>query len=245
LYSRLSSLLYPQSDTIRVAVLSQPFARAKQNDASDQRGLAALAELLCLSLLVLFIEWIVPLTANPRKVYTVSAVFIAVLLLVCYFRDGVSARDLGLRVDNLFTVLKRLAPPLGLFVVLPVAVGLGAGTLNFGRKFYSMLASVPLWALLEQYMLLAFANRRLRLIVGPGARSVAATAALFSLFHLPNPVLTVVCAAGGYIWAREYERNPNLFANALTHTIASAVLANSFPNTLLKHLIVGYNYFVR
>jgi hypothetical protein len=108
-----------------------------------------------------------------------------------------------------------------------------------------MLISVPFWAFLQQYMLLAFANRRLRLILGAGTHSVFATAVFFSLLHLPNPVLTLVCALGGYIWAREYEREPNLFANALTHAIASAFLANSIPSSLLKNMVVGYNYFFR
>jgi membrane protease YdiL (CAAX protease family) len=70
-------------------------------------------------------------------------------------------------------------------------------------------------------------------------------AALFALLHLPNPALTVACALGGYVWAREFDRSPNLLANALTHTIASALLANSLPGWALKNMVVGYNYFMR
>jgi hypothetical protein len=140
-------------------------------------------------------------------------------------------------------VLGRLALPLGVFISIVVAIGYWAGTLRFGTKFYSMLLSVPIWALLQQYMLLAFANHRLRVLAGD--RSVAMTAAMFGLLHFPNPILMIACAAGGYIWAREYERSPNLFANALTHTVASAFLANSLPGSLLKNMVVGYNFFFR
>jgi hypothetical protein len=171
------------------------------------------------------------------------ALLIVGLLTICFVRDGVSARDLGIRLDNMLTVLARISIPLFVFVVLTIGVGLAAGTLRFGAKFFSMLISVPFWAFLQQYMLLAFANRRLRVIVG--AHSAFATAILFSLLHLPNPVLTLVCAVGGYIWAREYEREPNLSANALTHAISSAFLANSIPTLLLKNMVVGYNYFFR
>ncbi|HKG22233.1 MAG TPA: CPBP family glutamic-type intramembrane protease, partial [Blastocatellia bacterium] len=123
--------------------------------------------------------------------------------------------------------------------------GLVAGTLRVRAKFFSMLLFVPPWALLQQYMLLAFAHRRFRVITGSGRVSVIASAGLFAILHLPNPVLTVVCALGGLIWAREYERDPNLFAHAITHTVASAFLANSLPGWLLKNMVVGYNYFLR
>ena len=207
--------------------------------------LSAGVELSALIILVEAISWLVPILRDSRVAYASLSVMIIALLLLCYLRDDVSIRDLGLRVDNLPRVLSRIWLPLAVFVVLVVAVGLARGTINFGAKFFSMLIAVPLWALLQQYMLLAFANRRLRTIMGAGTHSVLATAALFSLLHLPNPVLTVACAFGGYIWAREYEREPNLFANAITHAIASAFLANSLSHSLLKNMVVGYNYFFR
>jgi len=214
----------------------------QKSDAGQSVG-AAFVELAGLILLIEAIEWIAPTTDHPRGVYEVLALFILVLLMVCFVRDGVNARELGIRLDNILTVLARISIPLLVFVVLTIAVGLAAGTLRFGTKFHSMLISVPFWAFLQQYMLLAFANRRQRIIVG--AHSAFATAVLFSLLHLPNPVLTLVCALGGYIWAGQYEREPNLFANALTHGIASAFLANSIPSSLLKNMVVGYNYFFR
>jgi membrane protease YdiL (CAAX protease family) len=124
-----------------------------------------------------------------------------------------------------------------------VAVGAWAGTLRFEARFWSMLAGVPLWALLQQYLLLGFAHRRLRVVLGPGRRAVFATTALFGLMHLPNPTLSLVCALGGFVWARAYDHSPNLFAHALTHTIGSAFLANSLPQALLKSMKVGYGYF--
>jgi hypothetical protein len=213
--------------------------------AGSSRRLIAATELACLVILIEAIAWLVPLLRDSRIAYASLSVMTVGLLFLCYLRDEVSLRELGLRADNLLKVLGRLWLPLAAFVALAVAVGLAAGTLRFGSRFFSMLAGVPLWALLQQYMLLAFANRRLRVIVGAGRGSVQATAALFSLLHLPNPILTVACAFGGYAWAREYEREPNLFANAITHTIASAFLANSLSHSLLKNMVVGYNCFFR
>jgi hypothetical protein len=189
------------------------------------------------------IMWIAPMVRDERAASLGLSFMIIVLLATCYARDKAGARMLGLRLDNFFSALRRLALPLCLFIVTVVAIGYAAGTLRFGTRFYSMLLTVPLWALLQQYMLLAFSNHRLRVLTA--GWSVQVTAAMFALLHFPNPVLMIVCAAGGYIWAREYERGPNLFANALTHTVASAFLANSLPGSLLKNMVVGYNFFFR
>jgi hypothetical protein len=230
--------------------MATPGAAAKKHefnpDLSGQPRVKreALIEIVCLVLLIETIMWLVPFLPNQRTAYAALSSLIIVLLVTCHLRDQVNAREIGLRFDNFFGVLARLALPLVAVVIIALATGLAAGSLRFGAKFYSMLAAVPLWALLQQYMLLVFCNRRLRVIVGE-KRCRVATAALFSLLHLPNPVLVIACAAGGYLWAREYERSPNLFANALTHTLASAFLANTLPGWLLKNMVVGYNYFLR
>ncbi|HYP26448.1 MAG TPA: CPBP family glutamic-type intramembrane protease [Blastocatellia bacterium] len=202
-------------------------------------------ELASLVILIESIMWAVPFASNPRLAYSGLALLIAALLLFGYVREGVGLRELGLRTDNFFRVLRRVAPALLIFVASVLVIGLAAGTVRLGPKFFSMLLAVPPWALLQQYMLLAFAHRRFRVITGSGRASVIASAALFSLLHFPNPVLTVVCALGGLIWAREYECEPNLLAHSVTHTVASAFLANSLPGWLLKNMVVGYNYFLR
>jgi hypothetical protein len=189
--------------------------------------------------------WISPLTVSPRTASAGMILLTIVLIIVPVLRDGETARELGFRTDNFFPALAQLTIPLLAFILLAVTIGLFAGTIRLGNKFFSMLVFVPIWALLQQYLLLAFVNRRMRTIFGEGKGSRIGTAAIFSLLHLPNPVLTVACAAGGYIWVKTYEREANLFASALTHTMASAFVANTLPGWLLKNMVVGYNYFLR
>ena len=220
-------------------------SRNAVSDLRTRSGRRAAIELVILVLLIEVMMWIVPIVPHPRLAYAAIALVIAFLLGYSYVRDGVSARELGLRFDNLLRVLKSLAIPLALFVLLVLLVGFEFGAPKFEKKFFSMLLFVPVWALLQQYMLLAFVGRRLRLILGDGLPGILATAGLFSLLHLPNPVLMIACAAGGYLWAREYQHEPNLFSNALTHAVASAFLANSLPGWMLKNMVVGYNYFLR
>jgi hypothetical protein len=214
-------------------------------EAETRSKSRALLEVAVLAGLIEIVMWLVPLTPDPHFAYTAVALVIAFFLFACQINDQASLRSLGLRFDNFFPVLLRISLPLMVFLVLLIIIGLQFESLRLGRKFLTMLVSVPPWALLQQYLLLAFVGRRFQLTLGKGFYSTLATALLFGLLHFPNPVLIVACAAGGFIWAREYQQRPNLFANAVTHTLASAMLANSLPGWLLKNMVVGYNYFLR
>jgi len=213
--------------------------------AADTSRVRAGGEIVCLLGLIELIMWGVPFTPDPTGAYLGAVALIAALLVTCQIRDAVPARDLGLRVDNLVPVLRALAVPFGAAIAVMLVVGLSAGTLRFGGKFVRMLIGVPVWAVLQQYMLLAFVHRRVRVVIGPGTRSIAASAGLFAVLHLPNPALTVACAVAGAVWVWQYDRSPNLLANAVTHTMASAFLANTLPATMLKNMVVGYNYYLR
>src|SRR5262249_49879736 len=205
----------------------------------------AAVELACMVVVVELIEWVVPLLRNSATAYGVLALAIALLMAACYLRDGLGAKQLGIRIDNFIPALGDLAPFLVVFVLALVSIGLVTGSVRFGDRFWSMLAVVPPWALLQQYMLLAFANHRLKVLFVRAEGETIGTAVLFAALHLPNPALTLVCGLGGYIWASEYARRPNLLANALTHTVASAFVANTLPHSLLKNMVVGYNHFFR
>jgi hypothetical protein len=70
------------------------------------------------------------------------------------------ARAIGLRLDALGPPLRAYALPFGAAQGLLLLTGGVAGTPRFGHKFFAMLAGVPARALLQQYMLPAFAHRR-------------------------------------------------------------------------------------
>ena len=205
----------------------------------------SVAEVACLVGLVEAIMWIVPFAPQPRAAFAGLVLLIGTLLVTCHIRDRRPARDLGFRVDNLGAALRSYMVPFGIALALLMATGIATGSLRIGSRFFGMLAGVPVWALLQQYMLLSFAHVRFQAALGAGWPSVLASAGMFALLHLPNPILTVACAAAGMVWARQFERSPNLLANVATHTLGSAVLANSLPPTWLKNMVVGYNYFLR
>jgi membrane protease YdiL (CAAX protease family) len=214
--------------------------------AAASRGLSRRSAALEIAVLlggVIGIAWLSPLIPQPRQARIAMVVALVIFLVVCHLRERPDRRALGLRFDNFMLVLGRLAPAIVGFVGVVVAIGFAAGSLNLGSRFLSMLVGVPVWALLQHYLLLGFAHRRFRVLLGPGRPCILASTALFGLVHLPNPILTIVCTAGGFVWARQFERSPNLFAHALTHAIGSAFLANSLSRELLRNLVVGYRYF--
>lgn len=205
---------------------------------------AAAVELSGLVTGVLAIMWVAPFLPDREFASRAITGFLLLLLAISRWRDDETWAGLGFRFDNFWPVLKGLLPFVAGLVVFVVSVGAVAGSLRFGERFWRMLVGVPLWGLLQHYLLLAFAHRKFRVLVGDGHRSVFATAALFGVVHLPNPALTIVCTLGGFVWANAYDRSPNLFAHAVTHAIGSAFVANTLPDTWLKSMVVGYRYLL-
>jgi membrane protease YdiL (CAAX protease family) len=169
--------------------------------------------------------------------------------LVLYFgigiaghrRRGESARQIGLRSDNLRPAVRdalRVTVPI---VVLILLIGVVAGSVDFPpvQSWPIRLCSGWLWGTMQQYGLTAFFYRRfldaLRSI--PAASLAAAT--LFALFHLPNAFLSVFTFGAGLLSCWLYRRHPNLVVLGAIHALISFVVLNSLPDTLTLRLRVG------
>ena len=68
-------------------------------------------------------------------------------------------------------------------------------------------------------------------------------AAVFSALHLPNIWLAVATFTGGVVWAVIYQRAPNLFALAVSHSMMTWVIVSTLPPAALHHLRIGFKYF--
>jgi hypothetical protein len=91
--------------------------------------------------------------------------------------------------------------------------------------------------LLQSYFLL----RLLRLLPGK-VIPVLIAAGIFSLAHLPNPILTPITLLWGIVACALFLRYRNIYALGVAHGIMGLCVAVTVPNSLHHHMRVGLGY---
>jgi len=222
-----------------------PLAESNTADFISRSKALAGWEILSVVISCLIAEWVVlAFVGNSKLVGAIPVTLALGFMIFSHRQRGESLKDMGFRFDNFLAAARLLVLPTiatgGLILLLAWFMrGREFGFAPFRLRFLT----VPLWALFQQYALQGFINRRAQLAVGIGLKSILLVAIVFSLIHLPNPLLAGLTFIGGLIWAAIYQRAPNLFALALSHTVVSLLLALSLPSDLIYNLRVGLKYF--
>ena len=192
----------------------------------------------------LIAEWVVLAFVGSSKFILAFPIALALgLMLISHRERGETIREIGFRLDNFLSASRSLLlPTLGAVLVI-VAVAWALNQSLIAAPWRNRFLLLPVWALVQQYALNGFINRRAQLVMGKGWQSVLVVALIFGLLHLPNPLLSLLTIVGGLIWGFGYQRHPNLFALALSHSIISITLALAVSSKWLDSLRVGFKFF--
>ena len=193
----------------------------------------------------LIAAWLIlPLVGNEKLVWAIPVAFAFILMLVSHRSRGESWREIGWRADNFFAAVRLLfVPTLGVALLI-VSLGWLMGSLRLeGSQLRPRFLWLPLWALMQQYVMQGFINRRAQLIWGRGWRSILLVGLIFAILHLPNLWLALATFIGGTVCAYVYQRAPNLLALALAHGMTSVLLVSTLSTTVLRNMRVGFKYF--
>jgi hypothetical protein len=169
-----------------------------------------------------------------------SNAFIALNILfiafIVYIEDSLTPGEIkrAMQINAFINSLKYVIPIICLGSILILSIGLIGNALTLKPRLLLSLLSYPIWALLQDGIVLLFILPRAERALGKNCGAIYACF-LFSIIHLPSPIFSIssfiLIATLIVVW-RKYH---SLIAVALIHGILGA-LANK---TLLFSMRIG------
>ena len=188
--------------------------------------------------LILLVIW------TPRPLQTVLYYVAIAVLAAIFWRSFESWADLGLGTVNFLRSLWVVSVAL-LLAIVAVLVAIRLHTLQvpdapelFLKKYWGYI----IWSFVQQILLLDFFLVRLLRLMRRRTSAVVATATIFALAHLPNPILTPLTLLWGLAACLIFLRYRNLYPLAISHAILGICIAMTVPGSVSHNMRVGLGY---
>jgi len=201
---------------------------------SDARKLVEIAVVFGL---ILVAVW------TPQGPLNTDVSWAALLLTVTLtLTSRYSRRDMGLARP--FSGIALTLTLGALFVLIIAAIGSFTRVLGPPQPLpWHRAWQYAIWALLQQFILQSFIYVRLESVFGSW-RALLIASILFSLAHLPSPLLTFLSLMGALFFCEMFRRYRNIFPLGLVHAALGLTIAGSLPDHILHHMRVGIGYLM-
>jgi len=198
-----------------------------------------LVELVLSYGLILLVIW----TPRPwqKHLWWIAATAV-VLIAALSFTD---LKSMGLRAANFLQSIWIVAAAL-LLAAIAIVVAIHLDTLRLppggAGAFVRTYWAYALWACVQQLLLQGFFLPRFLGLFKNQGHAVLLAAVLFSLAHLPNPILTPVTLVWGLAACLLFLCYRNLYPLALAHAIFGITIAITVPGPVDHNMRVGLGY---
>jgi len=229
-----------ESKSLIPEIATDPRLVSVHTDASSRRPAVALVGAVEVGLVFALI--MVAVWTPQGRVNTISSLMAALSILWFTAPGRYSIRELGLA-----------QPGRGVVAMLVSGIVMVATIVAVGAVLHRVGPAQPvpwrrswqygIWALQQEFILQSFFYVRLESLLG-GRRGAWGAALLFSVAHLPSPVLTLLSFIGGLLFCEMFRRYRNIFPLGLVHAVLGLTIAASLPDSLLRHMRVGLGYLL-
>ena len=162
---------------------------------------------------------------------------------VMTLRGGRSAAQLGLNKPRKGSAL-ILAFALASSIAILLAAW-AAGTLHRPQGRHSLLLGFAIYFVFtfaQEFVLQSFFFVRIEDVLVSGRAPVLPAALLFSVAHLPNPVLVAATFLGAVFFCEAFRRYRTLYPIWLAHLVLGLAIAAAVPDSLTHQMKVGLAY---
>lgn len=172
---------------------------------------------------------------SPTTAWILGAI-IAVLLLL-FTRPSA---DLGFGWSNLIAALKAWWSA---YILCSVALAVLAQWMSAPTAALASGVAYLAECVVQQFVYQYLVCDPLRADLGPTSKSDWIAALLFSLVHLPNPILVPATLLWGFAASRLFRQHRSLWAIAILQYLLSGILYALLPHSLQHPFRIGPRYF--